>query len=232
MKGTKHIFFDLDHTLWDYDTNARKVLLEIYDQFSLSEVSTTGTYGFLKNYFLENARLWHAYNLGKIDRGYIRKERFKNVLKSIGISGKLDEMGLKMNDYFVEHCPRQTAIMDGAQMALDYLCRKYPMSIITNGFDDIQAIKLEKSGLAIYFDLVVTSETTGFKKPSREIFDYALEQVGVDPRDAVMVGDNPTADIEGAANAGIVPIFYDPNGAYKSTTPIQINHLTELIRLL
>jgi putative hydrolase of the HAD superfamily len=230
MKNIKHLFFDLDHTLWDYDFNARKVLNEMYDDFQLAENTNTSREGFFKVYFKENAKLWHAYNLGEIDRTYIRDQRFVNVLKAC--AGTKMDISTDMSHHFIYHCPRQTRLMDGAMMTLDYLRHKYRMSIITNGFDDVQEIKLALSGLAPYFEEVITSETTGHKKPSKEIYDYALAKVGCGAKDVLMIGDNHTADIEGAQNAGIRPVFFNPGMSYKSTCEIQIEHLPELMRLL
>jgi len=230
MKNIRHLFFDLDHTLWDYDYNARKVLVEMYDRYKLSENINATKEGFLKVYFKENAKLWHAYNLGEIDRDHIRNERFVNVLKAC--AGNDLSISQEMSLHFIYECPRQNRVMDGAMMTLDYLRQKYRMSIITNGFDDVQEIKLDKSGLAPYFEEVITSETTGHKKPAKEIYDYALNKVGCQSTDVVMIGDNHTADVEGAQNAGIRPIFFNPGMAYKSSCEIQIDHLSELMRLL
>ncbi|MEQ8548929.1 MAG: YjjG family noncanonical pyrimidine nucleotidase [Cyclobacteriaceae bacterium] len=230
MKNIKHLFFDLDHTLWDYDFNARKVLNEMYDLFQLAENTNTSKDGFLKVYFKENAKLWHAYNLGEIDRKHIRDYRFVNVLKAC--AGSKMDISMEMSHHFIYHCPRQTRVMDGALMTLDYLRQKYRMSVITNGFDDVQEIKLQLSGLAPYFEEVITSETTGHKKPAKEIYEYALGKVGCSAEEVLMIGDNHTADVQGALSAGIRPIFFNPGLSYKSACEIQIEQLSELMRLL
>lgn len=230
MKEIKHIFFDLDHTLWDHETNARKVLGDIYEAYNLESRIKSTKSGFLDTYSKVNAQLWDDYNHDRIDRDYLRDERFRIVLEKCGATHTED--GIEMSTYFLHHCPRQGLIMDGADMVLNYLAKKYTMSIITNGFDDVQKIKLETSGLDKFFSHLFTSESIGRKKPHREIFDHALKTVGHTNKEAIMIGDSPKADIEGARNAGIIPIFYNPLGTAKSDCQWQISHLSELMKIL
>ncbi len=230
MKNIKHIFFDLDHTLWDYDTNASATLKQLYENYQLSNHLSVDAAGFVQSFFKTNDQLWAKYNIGEIDRDTIRNSRFEMVLNAAGCKVQLDHLG--MNDYFLYHCPRQTRIIDGADLILDYLVKKYELSIITNGFNDVQSVKLEACGLAKYFDKVFTSESAGFKKPSPEIFDHALGEVGFSKEECLMIGDNPKTDILGAENAGITPIFFNPTGQLKSTCEYEISHLSELMRIL
>lgn len=229
MKYT-HIFFDLDHTLWDYEANARKVLSDLYHEFELNQHLDADVERFLQKFIQTNDILWAKYNVGEIGRDDIRLSRFKNLLTALNGTADLDHM--KMSEYFLYHCPRQSKIMDGADMILDYLSKRYHLSIITNGFDDVQSVKLNACGLDKYFSHVFTSESTGFKKPSREIFDHAVATVNASHDKCLMIGDNPNTDILGAQNSGITPVLYNPTGKIKSTCPIQIEHLSELMRLL
>lgn len=229
MKYT-HIFFDLDHTLWDYDANALKVLIDLYHHFELRNYISINPTEFAQIFFTTNDGLWAKYNVGEITRSEIRNGRFKIVMEACGSDATLDFVG--MNDYFLYHCPRQTGIMEGADIILPYLSKKYPLSIITNGFDDVQYVKLDAVGFSKFFKYVFTSETTGHKKPSREIFEYALEKAQTTPDKCVMIGDNPSTDILGAVNAGITPVLYNPTGKVKSECQLQVQHLTELMKLL
>jgi len=229
LKHVKHIFFDLDHTLWDYDTNANRTLEDLYQQFELSKYITKDSKDFVQTFFKTNDQLWAQYNVGEIDRDTIRLSRFEKVLEACGCKVSLDH--LAMNDYFLHYCPRQKEIIDGADVALEYLSKKYPMSIITNGFDDVQFVKLEACGLGKYFQHVITSESTGHKKPSKEIFDHALEKIGMSKDECAMIGDNPSTDIKGAQNAGITPVFFNPTGQLKATCEYEISHLSELLRI-
>lgn len=230
MKNIKHVFFDLDHTLWDHETNARTVLRDLYKEFNLQNRTNVDVEGFLSTYKSVNDKLWNDYNHGRIERDYLRDQRFALVLQACGATEVSDSIPL--SDYFLFHCPRQGKLMDGTDMILNYLIQKYKMSVITNGFEDVQKVKLETSGLGKFFVGLFTSESIGRKKPDPAIFNHAMEQVGVQPHEAVMIGDNPKADIEGALGAGITPIFYDPLGAVKSVCQWQISHLSELMKIL
>jgi putative hydrolase of the HAD superfamily len=225
-----HIFFDLDHTLWDYDTNARAVLAEIYDHFELQKETFHGPQRLTEIFFKVNDGLWQQYNQGQIDRDAIRKNRFAKVLEKLNIYGFSREA--EMNEYFLFQCPRQNATLPGTHETLTYLAEKYHLSIVTNGFDDVQGIKLEAAGLSKYFQEVFTSETTGFKKPSREIFDFALQKLNCSNDRVLMIGDNLSTDIAGAKNAGITPIFYNPNSQIKVDDLWQVSHLSELTKIL
>ncbi|WP_421873541.1 YjjG family noncanonical pyrimidine nucleotidase [Marinoscillum sp.] len=230
MKQFSYLFFDLDHTLWDYDTNARKVLTALYHEFELNSQIKHGPDRFLEIYFKTNDGLWHDYNQGRITKEVIRNDRFKMVLSNCG--GADHSRALEMSDYFLTNCPRQPGVMPGTKMTLDYLKKKYPMSIITNGFDDVQEVKLKACGLHGYFDHVFTSETIGVKKPNPEIFEYALQVLGIPKESVLMIGDNPKTDIQGATNAGITPVLYNPTGRIKSECELEIKSLSELMTLL
>lgn len=230
MKGIKHVFFDLDHTLWDHEQNAKKVIKDLYVEFDLSSRMDLDQSAFQEVYSKVNATLWNDYNHGRIERDYLRNERFRIVLEHCDAKETHDSM--KLSDYFLFHCPRQVATMDGADMVLEYLYKKYSMSIITNGFEDVQEVKMESSGLHKYFNFVFTSESIGKKKPDPEIFEFAMDKVGVKKHEVIMIGDNLKADVEGAQNAGITPIFYNPLGTVKSECQWQISHLSELMKIL
>lgn len=230
MKGVRHIFFDLDHTLWDYDTNARLVLEAIYHHFQIDLHTQKDMRTFLETFFHENGRLWNDYNHGRIDKEVIRTERFTRVIGRLGYEDAV--VGLQMSAFFLENCPRQSAMMPDAALALNYLSRKYTMSIITNGFDDTQALKLKSSGIHHHFQRVFTSETIGFKKPSPEIFEFALSELGLKREETVMIGDNPSTDIQGAHNAGIAAVLYNPDGKMRSNAQWEVRSLFDLMKIL
>lgn len=230
MKHIRHLFFDLDHTLWDYDTNARAVLKDIYARYRLSEVLQVTDEVFAATFFKTNDELWYAYHLGKIDKDAIRKERFSKIFRICG--GRDERLCAEIGAYYLFACPQQPAVMPDALMTLDYLSKRYSLSIITNGFDDVQSIKLRASGLDKFFGQVFTSETIGYKKPAKEIFEHALKVVNATCSEALMIGDNPHTDILGARNAGITSILYNPTGKTRSDCEFQISHLPELITFL
>lgn len=230
MKKFTHIFFDLDHTLWDYDYNARKVLSDIYEQFSLQKVLTCSLDGFISTFFKINAELWHYYNSGQISRDDIRVMRFLKVFKACGSKDEL--LAAEISTSFLYHCPRQTRLMPDADILLNYLQKKYQLSIITNGFEEVQAIKMRSAGLEKYFNYVFTSETTGHRKPEAELFYHALEITKGEKSMSLMIGDNHYTDVMGAVNAGITPLFYNPTGRKKSDCELQVTHLSELMKIL
>ena len=201
----KTIFFDLDHTLWDYDTNARETLDELYDHFQLDRGFDSAE-AFFNTYVEHNAQLWNLYNHGKINREDIRERRFFQVLDNVGLGDR--ELAESMSDQFMELCPRKTALIPGTLQVLEALQPDYQLGVITNGFSDTQDIKLSNSRLKEYFHLVVTSESARSRKPSPEIFHTALNQSGHQSDEVVMIGDNRATDIAGALAVGWKTIWY------------------------
>ncbi len=228
MKGIKHIFFDLDHTLWDYDRSAKETLLEIYEDLKLEDVGLTQK-KFVNNFYTINDKLWVKYNDGLIDREYIKRERFNEIFRSSGIDITYSK---KASEYFLTHCSLKPYLMPDALTALNYLKNKYELHIITNGFLDAQNRKLNSSGIEKFFKIMVTSECSNSRKPSPEIFEYSLNEAGADKANSIMIGDNPRTDIQGAQDFGLKTVFYDPSGRKKSLADFTIQSHMELIHLL
>lgn len=227
MKGIKHVFFDLDHTLWDYNRNAQETLFEIFE--NLNAGSNISFKKFINTFYDVNDKLWYKYNQGLVDREYLRKSRFSTMFSKVGIDvAKAEES----SDYFIAHCSSKPHLIPHAKTALDYLTRKYQLHIITNGFDDIQPKKLKYSGIADYFDKVITSESSKARKPSSEIFQFAIDKANTNKEESVMIGDNPRADIHGARDFGMRTILLDPTGKRRSMADHSILCLSELIRIL
>ena len=202
-----HIFFDLDHTLWDYESNSRETLEEMYTQFELGKYFS-GFEAFVRAFHFANDKLWHKYNNGHVDKEHIRVNRFQNIMKGRGeISEELPEI---LSEYFMSHCSRKSGLMDGTFEVLEYLSKKYALSVITNGFTDSQNLKIESAGIDKFFRHVVTSETANSRKPSKDIFDFALNISEEKEDEVLMIGDNFKTDIKGALNAGWDSIWYNP----------------------
>lgn len=225
------IFFDLDHTLWDYDASARETLHELYTEYNLLDRGIHRFEDFHQHFKTVNRELWYLYDHGKIDSEAIRKERFKQILERLDayeevLSGNLSE------DY-LNSCPRKGYLMPGALEALQHLVKRYSLTVITNGFEDIQRIKMEASNITSFFDHIITSQKAGFKKPAKEIFQFALGENRIRSNQAVMIGDNLLTDIAGARNAAIDTIFFNPEKVEHSVTvKHEIVHLNELSELL
>lgn len=228
MKGIKHVFFDLDHTLWDYDRSAHETLSEIYQQLGVAQSGVT-IKKFVNTFYDVNNKLWGKYNDGLIDREYIKTERFNEVFRTSGVDVARSN---EASAYFLKNCSSKPYLMEDALTALHYLSNKYALHIITNGFLDAQNRKLDNSGIQKFFKVMVTSECIDSRKPSPEIFEYSLKEANAQKSESIMIGDNARTDIQGAKDFGIKTIFYDPSGLKKSLADFTIQSHMELLKLL
>ena len=225
------IFFDLDHTLWDYETNSKETLHELFTVYKLIEKGVSDFESFHREFKRVNAELWVLYDAGKIGSEVIRAERFKQILKVFKAFN--EKLCAEISHEYLYTCPKKGNLMPNAISTLEYLSGKYKLSIITNGFEEIQNTKLTSGNLNKYFDHIVTSQHAGFKKPSREIFEYTLRKNSIESKQAVMVGDNLITDIGGARQASIDSVFFNHEQiAHESEIHVEINDLRELCELL
>ena len=229
----KHVFFDLDHTLWDFETNSRETLDEIHHRFELGERGMD-LMKFIHAYEKVNSGMWALYRENAITKEELRDKRFQETLLEMGVVSK--SLAHEISEYYLFNSPRKSNLFDHAHFVLDYLKSRYTLHIITNGFEEAQKIKLDRSNLNSYFTEVITSEQVGFRKPNRFIFDHALNTTGANASESVMIGDDLEADVLGAMNCGFegvffnpkeVPIGKDPKYEYK-----EINCLSELRQIL
>lgn len=231
MKSYRSILFDLDHTLWDYETNSTETLHELFHEHKLAEIGVPTIAEFLKTFVTVNTHLWELYDLGKINRDVIRYDRFHKIMLHMGIDNY--ELSLKLSDDYVEKSPKKGTLMPNAIEILEYLHPRYPMTIVTNGFDEIQSTKLASSGITSYFKSVVTSARAGHKKPAKEIFEFALSESGFYSHETLMIGDNLLTDIGGARNAALDTVFYNPRKiSHQEYTHYEIHDLNELKDIL
>jgi putative hydrolase of the HAD superfamily len=227
----KHIFFDLDHTLWDYDKNVEESLSELYSKFNLSKFGIPSFHLFFKAFEQVNYGLWDAFNVGGISKEELRHVRFRRIFEAVDADPSMVPELLEAN--FMANTSSKPHVVADTFEILDYLKQSYGLHVITNGFNESQTQKMNAAGLTTYFDLIVTSETTGHRKPDRRIFDYALDQIGAGPEECVMIGDNPLSDIAGAQNAGIDQVFFNPKNIPSTVTPsYTIQSLLELKGIL
>lgn len=209
MKKYKHLLFDLDHTLWDYDRNAFESLSDLYHQFDLKSLGIPSADDFFSTFKRENGALWKLHNVNLIDKAGIRANRFPNIFKAYEIDVRAVPGDLEQA--FNQLTPAKQHLLPGAIEILDYLKSSYALHIITNGFEDTQYTKLTASGISNYFDVVVTSESSGFTKPDKRIFDFTLKQLKTQPTECLMIGDNADTDILGAINAAIDQVWFNPH---------------------
>jgi YjjG family noncanonical pyrimidine nucleotidase len=231
MKKYNCILFDLDHTLWDYETNSEETLKALFHHYKLREKGATSFAYFLETFIRINRQLWDLYDQGLIGQDVIRKERFHKVFIETGIEDH--PLSLKFSVDYLSELPKKKSLLPYAKETLDYLQLKYRMVIVTNGFDEIQATKASSAGIHHYFQSIVTSQRAGNKKPSKEIFEFALEEAGHRASDAIMIGDNLLTDIAGARSAGIDTVFFNPTGlVHTEKVTYEIKSLTQLRELL
>jgi YjjG family noncanonical pyrimidine nucleotidase len=229
-KKYKALFFDLDHTLWDFETNSAEALTELHHTYQLTHKGVP-LEEFLATFKRINTHLWHQYDTGQIPQETIRKERFHRILLEHNIDEY--EMSLQFSHDYVSQSPKKKNLLPHAKELLDYLHPKYPMHIITNGFSEIQAIKMTSSGILHYFASIVTSEKAGHKKPSKEIFEFALQENNLQPHEVIMIGDNLTTDIGGAKNANLDTVFFNPSKITHDTLVThEIENLNKLKEIL
>lgn len=231
MKKYTHLFFDLDHTLWDFKTNSRLTLSEIFEEFKFDQLGSSDQREFVDIYEKNNLQMWSEYRSGKMSKETLRTERFRKSLAQIGI--KNGELVNNVADYYVDHSPFKTTLFPGAIEVLESLNEHYKLHIITNGFEEIQAIKMKESGLSPFFSTIITSEGAGTKKPHPAIFQYSLKQVGGLAEKSLMIGDNQLVDINGAAKVGIDGVFFNPENEETIINPtFEISELKQLLKFL
>ena len=230
MKKIKHLFFDLDRTLWDFEKNSHEELVSIYEKNKLHQKGISLKEEFIKVYKEINDECWELYRNNQMSKELLRSERFRRTLHYFGITDQA--LSEEIGNQYIENSPKRTTLIDGTLDLLDYLKGKYQMHIITNGFEEVQFLKLNNSGLSNYFDVVITSEAVGFKKPNPIIFEYALTKANAKANESVMIGDDLQTDIKGGLNAGMECIYYNPHNVQHNLSllaDIQQLHAMKLI---
>ncbi|MBC7936005.1 MAG: noncanonical pyrimidine nucleotidase, YjjG family [Rhizobacter sp.] len=224
----RHLYFDLDHTLWDFDKNAKVTLTEIYAVFSLDKKVDAAFDDFYQKYLFHNQVLWDRYHKGFINAEDLKWKRMWRTLLDYKIAD--ETLAKDISGKFLEILPTQKEVFPHTFEILDYLAQKnYQLHLITNGFEKTQWSKLRNSGLDKYFEHVITSEKSNSVKPKKEIFDYAMNLAGADLSNSIMIGDNLDADIQGAMNAGMDSIFVNHINATTEIKPTYIvTHLSQL----
>ena len=223
----KHIFFDLDHTIWDFDRNAQETLLELYEAYQLKALGLNSV-DFIERYTANNHSLWQQYHLGEITKEKLRQDRFRNTFLELGVKPEL--IPIEFEEDYVRISPTKTNLFEGAEKVLTYLQNKYDLHIISNGFKETTLTKMDLCGLNPYFTNVIISEDVGVNKPDSKIFEHALTKALATKEESVMIGDSLEADIRGAQAYGIKAIFFNPLRAEKpEDVAHQITHLEELL---
>ncbi len=228
----KDLFFDLDHTIWDFELNSKETLWDLHQKYALAAKGINDFDTFYSQYSVHNHRLWDRYT-----KGFIKQEelRWKRIYLSLLDYKIADEaLAREMSHDYLDILPNKKNLFPYTIEILKYLQRKeYKMHLITNGFESVQFKKIKNSNLSDYFIEVITSEASNSLKPNKEIFEYALKSANAKVESSIMIGDNESADIQGAINAGMDSIFVN----HLQVTPTvpatyTITHLKELENLL
>ncbi|HEV7379938.1 MAG TPA: YjjG family noncanonical pyrimidine nucleotidase [Dyadobacter sp.] len=228
----KHLFFDLDHTLWDFEKNSSESLQDIFYQLSLADHGVSSMDNFVECFIRINTKLWDEFDRGILPHAYIREKRFVMVFEELGIA--CPENHLEIGELYLHTLPGKKHLLEGALETLNYAQEMgYQMHIVTNGFTEIQARKMTSSGISHYFENIITFENAQARKPEPEIFAFALEKANAHPEECIMIGDNWIADIMGASRFGLDTVYYNPAGLKFDETPTyDIRRLEDLMLIL
>ena len=223
----KHLFFDLDHTLWDFDKNSEMT----FDRIFKSRFPQIKVHDFIEKYAPINQECWKLYQHDKITHQELRYNRLKFSFDALNVEISDEEID-QISDDYIEFLTDNNHLFDGAIEVLEYLKPKYKLHIITNGFAKVQDKKINNAALSDYFTTITNSELAGVKKPNSIIFDYAIKVSNASKETSVMIGDCLDADINGALNAGLDAIFFNEKKIEAPVNIKQINHLLELKKYL
>ena len=221
------IFFDLDHTLWDFDKNSGFAFAKIFEIHDILVPYDE----FLKIYSPINFQYWKWYREERVTKAQLRYGRLKKTFDKMGIS-VTDDIIHKLSEDYITHLPSINHVFDGTFELLDFLKPKYKLHIITNGFEEVQHTKMERSGLAPYFDTITSSETAGVKKPHPRIFEMALASAKTQAAHSMMIGDTYEADILGAEAMGMRTICFNYHKIKLPDTVTRVDHLSEIPKYL
>lgn len=208
MKSYTDVFFDLDRTLWDFEKNSAETLNELYESHCLKKELGIECSDFIQSFKEVNASEWREFRKGKKTKEELRVNRF---IKTFFKYGSKDLAKARQLSYeYTEICPHKNHLINGAQELLEDLFNKCNIHLITNGFSEIQRIKLESSGIGKYFKEVIISDDTPYRKPQREIFYEGVKRAKTTFNNSIMIGDDWQNDIQGAYRAGMDQVFFNP----------------------
>jgi YjjG family noncanonical pyrimidine nucleotidase len=223
----KDVFFDLDHTLWDFDKNSEMA----FDAIFKEKHPAIETKLFVEHYVPINKACWRLYQYDKITHAELRYMRLKNTFDALNYTIS-DEAIEEIANEYIAVLPENNHLFDGTVEILDYLSKEYKLHIITNGFANVQLKKIKNSNIYNYFCTITNSEMAGVKKPNPVIYQHALNLAKTHGRNSIMIGDCLEADVHGAIDAGLEAIFFNSERVEAPKNIIQVNHLLELKKYL
>lgn len=230
-KTYRHLFFDLDRTLWDFDAAAEVAFERIYEKYQLKDLGIPNAHEFHLVYHPLNEKLWELYRANQITKDELNRTRFLKPLEHYGIHDVA--LADHLSEDYVYWSPRIVRLVPGTMELLEYLKPKYHLHLITNGFQEVQHTKLSGSGMEPYFETLTVSEEVGVKKPNPEIFKYGLQKAHATPEESLMIGDEMEVDIDGARATGMDQIFFNPSGENANgKRTYEVRNLLEIKKIL
>lgn len=228
LKLKRHLFFDFDDTLWDFQKNSTAVLQELFLEFNLQDKLQTNADEFLSAYKTVNLQFWSQYYKKEIDKQFLRNYRFHETFKVFGYDN-YDE-NLLVTEQYLKRSPQGSSLKEGCVEVLDYLKSRYKLHIITNGFKEVFSIKMEACGIRNYFDHIIISEEHALVKPDKEIFRLAETIAKTHAGECVMIGDSMESDIQGAINAGweAIHLSEEKKSTFEGSTIAKLDELKNL----
>lgn len=224
----KHVFFDLDHTLWDFEKNSNLTFQKVFKEYKIDVKAIN----FLSVYKPINQHYWKLYREEKVTKQALRYSRLKETFDTLKYSIS-DELINTIAIKYIDFLPQFKSLFKGTIELLDYLKAKYQLHIITNGFEEVQSKKMINSNIYHYFNQIITSESVGVKKPNPKVFEYALTVAKAKREESIMIGDNLEADIQGALNTGLTAIHCNfDNQKVINNTIISVTSLSEIKQYL
>lgn len=204
----RHIFFDLDNTLWDHRKNARLAIQHIFNREKIGERFSLDFNEFHREYFTINENLWAQIRDGEIDKEYLRKHRFYDSFLFFEIDDA--ELSQGFENSFLKEILNYNELVEGTIELLEYLNAKhYTLHVLSNGFQEVTYTKCLLSGINRFFETVTSADEINIRKPQPEIFEYALKKASATATGSIIIGDDWIADIEGGLAFGMDAIFFD-----------------------
>jgi putative hydrolase of the HAD superfamily len=227
----QHVFFDLDHTLWDFEKNSKDTMWQLFQRFRLSGRGISDFDAFYEVFHQHNEKLWSRFRKGFIRREELRWKRMWHTLLDFSVADT--QLANELSAAYLEILPTQRFLIPDAAEVVAYCASKYTLHIITNGFDATQRQKLYNCGLHTYFNQIISSEKSNSIKPNKEIFDFAKAVSGANDSPCIMIGDALEIDIAGAMNAGWDAIYFNPHQIAHSQKPThEIHRLNSILEIL
>lgn len=226
--GATHLFFDLDDTLWDFKANASAAFRIIFQEFKAVLPNELTPDRFLEAYVPIAEQLWTKYGRGEIDQQTLRRLRTEMAFSAVGVhsAGWMKAF----SDAYIECCPGLGQLFPGTHDVLTELQKRYTLGLLTNGFPEVQAIKISTSGLDPYFEHIITTDKAQSRKPEQKIFDYALKQAGISEKEAVMIGDHYEIDIITPRDAGWGTILVHKINPDPDKTHVHVTNLIDILK--